>query len=229
MSKNCVFTVCIGDEFKKFSIYTLPTIEKYAKKIGSAFFVLDKPYLDGLDFKWSKFYINELLKKYDRVLFLDSDILVNPESPNIFEETPENLLGMCADPEVYARPFISSKFKSYVERYNVAYNKKIDYKRATHHFNSGVVLCNIETNPFIFPESMEFKISSEPIKDQNYINVVIIEKNIKTYILEEKWNFLIALSNIKTYNVFHNYFTHYASKKCKKYISKDYLKLFPKD
>jgi lipopolysaccharide biosynthesis glycosyltransferase len=86
MNKTVIFTIAIHglDYFK----YTLPTIEKYAQKIGSDFFVLDKPVIDFYDLHYEKYYIIELLKKYERVLHLDADIIVTPHARNIFDLFP---------------------------------------------------------------------------------------------------------------------------------------------
>ena len=63
-------------------------MSKYAKESNADFFVFkeentfsDIPMLE-------RFRISELLDKYDRVLYLDSDIIITPHAPNIFEHYP---------------------------------------------------------------------------------------------------------------------------------------------
>ena len=43
--------------------------------------------------QFEKFQVGELLKKYDRILYLDSDILVSEDLPDIFKLVPEDSIG----------------------------------------------------------------------------------------------------------------------------------------
>jgi hypothetical protein len=75
--------------------YCLPTIEHYAKKTNSDLVVMDNsnmlaeyPNNHFLLYECYKHFVNS---DYDRMLFLDVDILINPDAPNVFEEFPEGM------------------------------------------------------------------------------------------------------------------------------------------
>ena len=74
--------------------YTIPSAKRYAAKIGADYISINEPvdeinhikniYAQSVAMKL--FLFREFLKTdYDRLLFLDCDILVKGESPDIFE------------------------------------------------------------------------------------------------------------------------------------------------
>ena len=78
-----------------------PIFLKYAKKVGADFAILDESLNcieaktgigDGLwHFRIMKHY--DLHEHYDRILHFDSDILLTPDCPNLFEHIPYDSIG----------------------------------------------------------------------------------------------------------------------------------------
>ena len=72
---------------------------RYANKCGADFFVFDH---DPVEMKhlnkyifWRILKVNELFDRgYDRVLHLDTDVLVTDKAPNIFEVVPYDHVGV---------------------------------------------------------------------------------------------------------------------------------------
>lgn len=88
--KKAVVTVCIGEEFLEVSKYTHPTIRNYADRVGADFIVLDTCKTTP---HWEKFRINDLLNKYDRIIYLDTDLIVRDDCPDLFDIVPYNQIG----------------------------------------------------------------------------------------------------------------------------------------
>jgi alpha-N-acetylglucosamine transferase len=81
---------------KKYTDLTHPILKKYAKMCGADFIVLDhEPPIRTEDnmthYRILKGY--ELLDTYDRILFLDSDMIINKNCPNIFDIVPYGMIG----------------------------------------------------------------------------------------------------------------------------------------
>lgn len=78
-----------GGNGNKLLELTEPFMRRYAKKIGADFTAIrERKYTPLYGFKewyFDVFQVYELTKDYDRVLYLDADILVNPIAPDIFE------------------------------------------------------------------------------------------------------------------------------------------------
>jgi lipopolysaccharide biosynthesis glycosyltransferase len=75
---------------------THPIFEKYAKRVGADFIVLNhKSDCDHGDGKWHyrimKHY--DLHDEYDRILHFDTDIILKPDCPNLFEIVPYDSIG----------------------------------------------------------------------------------------------------------------------------------------
>jgi lipopolysaccharide biosynthesis glycosyltransferase len=90
--KKAVFTLAVGDN----PMYraAVMSFQRYAELVGADLVVaeelhypitLDNPRHTASKAWTEKLYIGELLKKYDRVLYLDADIIVAPHARDIFE------------------------------------------------------------------------------------------------------------------------------------------------
>ena len=100
--KNAIVTLCIGTE--EWVPYTHEPMKKYADRIGADFIVIDQPKVNYSKTKnvnpilFEKYQIYDILEEYDRVLYLDTDILVTPDAPNIFEIVPyDRIAGVYED------------------------------------------------------------------------------------------------------------------------------------
>jgi len=90
MEKRLIVTR--ADDRVPYIKYTHPIIKNYAKKCNADFMILDgneEPPMHH--FRILKFY--DLLEKYDRVMHLDSDIIIKDNCPNIFEVVPREKVG----------------------------------------------------------------------------------------------------------------------------------------
>jgi len=94
-----VCTLCIGPEAEAFKIYSHDSFQKYADKINADFVVIDSPKINYTNtktinpLKFEKYQVYEILEEYERVLFIDNDILITPHAPNIFLEVPQDKIG----------------------------------------------------------------------------------------------------------------------------------------
>lgn len=86
---------------KHWAEMTHPIIKKFAQKWGADFIILSEDFnpTPGLveSEKWPFMYrivkIAELLETYDRILSLDTDLIINKSCPNIFDVVPEDMVG----------------------------------------------------------------------------------------------------------------------------------------
>lgn len=70
---------------------TFPYIKQYADKVGAKILRLSKN--KGLHYHYKILQLNQLFKKYDRILVLDCDILIRKDCPDLFDCVPENEIG----------------------------------------------------------------------------------------------------------------------------------------
>ena len=91
--KKLVLTIAVGKNYEIMSNYTHPSIKDYAQRIGADFKVVTESNLTSPH--WEKFVnITDLLDEYDRILYIDTDVLVREDAADIFNVVPEDQLGL---------------------------------------------------------------------------------------------------------------------------------------
>ena len=206
MSKNLIFTESSGSTFKEMASFTIPLMEKYAKKINAGFIYDYKK--EKLDYpSYGKFKIKNFLKHYDRVLFLDIDILVKPNSPNIFDVAEEGCYAAfgegshCDKNNQLSRlnPIEESSKNFGISREDFEFNK--DY------FNNSVFIAEqIHEILFEMPENSPHM--NDATSEQNLINLRIKLNKFKTFSLPIEFNSMNWSWN-KNY-LDEGFFIHYA-------------------
>lgn len=94
-NNNYIVTIAIGlkylGDWKKFA---LPLWKKYCKNYGIGLIVITKDLIDKKNIYWKKpmwqkmligSYLEKINIKIENICYLDTDILINPKSPNIFK------------------------------------------------------------------------------------------------------------------------------------------------
>ena len=84
---NCVFTINIPavEERRKFYDLCTETSRRYAGRVGADFHCLQVRYHPDQTPHAEKIFCGDLLRIYDRILFVDADILIKRDAPNIFD------------------------------------------------------------------------------------------------------------------------------------------------
>jgi lipopolysaccharide biosynthesis glycosyltransferase len=94
--KYAVMTINIGKPFADLGEQTMPLMKNYAETIGADFVVIDQvkqKHPSQYSAYWAKFQLYNFFDRYDRILFLDLDVLIYPHCPNIFAVVPEDKFG----------------------------------------------------------------------------------------------------------------------------------------
>ena len=96
--KRAVVTLSIGEKYEKMRAVSEPTFKAYAKKCRADYICIDSFKLNLTDPHFEKWQMLELLFDYDRILFIDGDILVTPDAPDLFAMLPySHLAGFYED------------------------------------------------------------------------------------------------------------------------------------
>ena len=82
---NAIITLTIDNFYKKIGQTTIPLMQKYAEKLSCDIHVIGERKINKDTHHFEKFQMYDLLNEYDRILYLDVDILINKNCPNIFE------------------------------------------------------------------------------------------------------------------------------------------------
>jgi hypothetical protein len=84
---KAIVTMIVGTQAEELAQYTLPMIRKYATKCNADVLVIDRNTGDDYVLA-SKFQIHSIAKRYAQTLFVDIDVIVKDNAPNLFTAFP---------------------------------------------------------------------------------------------------------------------------------------------
>lgn len=74
--------------------FTIPIQKMWADKWKADYLILNDPaYSRRAMWCYRTLLFYDLLKEYDRILYLDADVIVNKDCPNLFEKVPFDMIG----------------------------------------------------------------------------------------------------------------------------------------
>lgn len=195
---NLVLTIAIGEYYNRIAKITLPFLKEYAEKIGADFILINEFNEKYITQKWNKFYISELLNDYRRIIYLDIDIIVRKDCPNLFDIVPENELGMFNEGRYVPRFEFLEQASEYYGEPLKKWNGKF--------FNSGVmVISRIHKQLFRMPQGIDYVETDQP-----YLNLRILNDNIKMFELDYRFNRMDILDSVCGISRLDSYIVHYA-------------------
>jgi len=183
MGKHAIVTLAIGDYSQKLLQVAKPYFELYAQKCNAELIIITDKKINVWANNLEKFQIYHLHEKYSRIIYLDVDILVHPDCPDLFKIVPENEIGAVYDNQD------NSKF---------ARNRVVEIKKAqtclgripgweTEYINSGVIVTSYCHRKIYSNPELRLKLNSS-YKDQTLINYNIQKNKYPIYKLNVVFN-----------------------------------------
>jgi hypothetical protein len=195
---RAIVTISCGDFYRQMTAISHPTVEAYAERIGAEFIVWDD-YGGHAMPHYKKLELGGLLRQYERVLYIDTDILVRPDAPDIFAIVPEDSLGALEEGQYYADR----------KEWTLHYMSSIGYEPRDwdgRYFNAGVlVLSQVHRDLFVQPP-----VEVDNFREQTYLNVLFAMKHTKIFELPYRFNRVYCMDWFYGEQRFDSYFLHYA-------------------
>jgi hypothetical protein len=163
---------------------TGPNQKRYADRIGAQYVVIDNENISPLYPLAAKFQVYKIQPHFDRVAFLDVDLLVSNDCPNIFDEVPVGLVGI-HDDFWYQRKWewMYDEFRKLAE--SQEWKEPLPTKLQC--LNTGVVVCDREHTDVWLPPSKPYPIFH--CSEQNFVNLNIHRAGYSLHLLPEQFNF----------------------------------------
>jgi len=171
--------------------YTRPSWEFYCKKYNIDFFVITDDMFPDTSPHWFRYYIFDLKPGYDRYLYVDADIIVKWNAPNIFE-TFKNPKKLYVVKDNSGLSWIWEGIKIYKNLFPDTDVKWDEY------FNSGVMLFSKNHQNLIEGFRDFYEDNTDIIReyreryrkgfDQNIFNYFCKYHNINLEFISERWN-----------------------------------------
>jgi SEC-C motif len=115
MIKKTIYVLNIGKYEPDVTAITYPLIKKYANKIGAEFYEITERKFPDAPITYEKFQLYQLGREHknDWNIFMDADILVHPDAPDITEELDRNKICVPGTYEASRRFKTDEYFKNY--------------------------------------------------------------------------------------------------------------------
>ena len=197
LSHHAILTISIGDKYNELAKITHPIIQKYADKIEAKFIKITKQQISQTTHHWEKFQIYNLLNKYHRIIYIDTDIIIRDDCPNLFDIVPENKFGAFNEGAFSDR---SEAIKIIQQQYNTELNWNGEY------YNTGVMIIS-RIHKFLFAKP-PFEASN--FFEQTYINLILQKTKTEIHQLPYKYNRMTILDAPTGESRLASYIIHYA-------------------
>jgi hypothetical protein len=163
-------------EFK----HTRPRMEVYAQIHGLDFVVIDK--ISKQTHKCgNKYAYSQIAHLWEQTLWLDTDVIVNPTAPNIFDLVPPGSWGLVDDLAVMENTdWFVSEFR-YCQRY-----WGVEETRLPKAWNSGVVVAPRNAKDCYYPPPM--RVPNVWCAEQHWHTQALVQHNADVVTLPEVWN-----------------------------------------
>lgn len=185
--------------------YTAAAMRRYAERVGADFLVMHSPTLPvALNEKASlsvrvkaslqKLELQKLLERYERALYLDADIIVTPNAPNVFEEYPDSRYSYLLDEGLYVDRSLE------IEKICSELGKLSEWTHGVSfptYYNTGVMLISRESSflTHLEPELAAQAACSSCFVEQCYFNYAIQKYRTPVQSLDCTYNFIAEAPN----------------------------------
>ncbi len=182
---------------------THPIIREYSDKCEADFMILS----DNLGYKSSHYRIlklYDLFEEYDRILSLDTDILILKSCPNIFDVVPKDCIGTIFED-------VGSRQQDRRNRIRMVQEKFGDVEWKSGYINTGVALFPRESR-IIFGQKPENELWNGLGYDDVWLGYMIRKYKLEIFELDPIWNFMSMFSEPWNMNKsrFEAHIIHYA-------------------
>lgn len=209
---NALVTVAVGMAYESIAKLTHPTLKRYADKLGCDFVVIDKyngsPYC-------AKLFSCRLLEKYERIMFMDTDIIVREDCPDLLGLVPNGVFGGF-DEHLLANENEKTDHVGFMKRASDFYAIPMDRFRF---FNTGVMVLSQQHRPLFDDPSSFLELN---YYDQLLINLRLGHMGFPTQDIGHKFNRMYYVDGRVPGTRLDSYIIHYAGiQKCLDIISTD--------
>jgi hypothetical protein len=203
-AKTAICTVTIGREYAALAEVTHPSLRHYARRIGADFVVFAERTLPAtIPAAYEKLRAGELLGTYDRVLCIDSDIIVRPDAPSLFDVVAPADFGVLNE-----APWFYADSPGTIARVCRKLGVPIpDFDWEHRHFQTGVLVLSRAHAPLFARPKVYFL---DHPWEQPYLNLLLAAGRVPIHELPYRYNRVGCMDHRLAEARTESYLIHYA-------------------
>ncbi len=190
-TKLCLITLVDYNMTKKEYDYfgiTDRFFRKYCRKYNINYIILrGNKQLEKFEYlMYEKFRVKKFLEVYDRIVFVDADVLIMENAKNIFDFVPEDSLGMFLESDVIGggiagMPVWINKYKQILKNRNLSFNYVLERDWDRKYWNAGTMVFS-GIHKYIFEDDPNTRVYDYScFSEQGWINYLISRDKIKMF------------------------------------------------
>ncbi len=181
-NKYAVITCAVNHDGRLMQAVTGDNLRAYADRIGADFHVITG---DNNQFGLiQKLQAGSYLDHYERIIFLDIDIVVSPNCPNLFDIVPEDSIGMHDDYAAIAASTVEKWLENEYKHLQESQDEEV--VEIPWCLNSGVIVCSQRHKGMFNPPKRPFLESH--CAEQSLVNINIFKQKLKWANLKRAYN-----------------------------------------
>ena len=195
--RRLIFTIISGEFHRFLGKLTHPQMAAYAKRVGAEFRVVEVPAERASACCWEKYQIVKLLREFDRVLYLDTDVFVKDGAEDIFAVVPKDRFGAFNEiPNM--TEFLNMIYEAFLREIGVNGKAAGPYLKAPY-FNAGVMLASRgQESAFLYPgHPAAFEHDWDYYGDQSTMNFNVERFKVPWFDITAKFNLMMGNESVK--------------------------------
>ena len=201
--KLAIVTLCVGRLYEMIGSISHPLMKSYADRIGAAFIVHRDFGSHEIGPYMKLELMHALLKEFDRVAFLDTDILIRADAPNVFDIVPDDSLGLFDEGSVIER---SQAWAEVFAKLGYPVNPMAQLGEGPVYYNTGVLVASGKHRGLFIPAAMEV----DAFAEQSFLNFRLWDRKAKVFNLPYRFNRIHAVGELTGEVWDDSYFAHFA-------------------
>jgi hypothetical protein len=192
-----IFTIVSGEFHRFLGTLTHPQMEAYAKRVGADFRVVEVPAERSGACCWEKYQIVRLLRDYERVLYVDTDVFIKDGAEDIFAAVPADRFGAFNEiPNMTA--FLNMIYQAFLREIGVHGKDAEPFLRAPY-FNAGVMLASRgHEKAFLYPgHPAAYEHDWDYYGDQSTMNFNVERFKVPWFDITAKFNLMMGNESVK--------------------------------
>ena len=165
MSRRVVVTLAAGRAGKELLAVSGPVMQAYARRVGADFKAVTNPAVSPGYPLGAKFAAGRAFAAgYDRLLFLDADLILSPDCPDLFAAVPATHAGLYDDtPDLTATAWLDAEYHALCD------SQGWGRTRPPYCLNTGVVVASAAHAALFVPPARPYPVTH--CSEQNLINL----------------------------------------------------------